>query len=221
MNREDKIIEFYNKLSRYIDLVDYTFKINDIKDTIIDLFGKIIDNNNDYLLTDGYLFYLIDKSKTDYKDRFFTSIIDTLTAIANNDKDKIVVEMAYYFSSTRLSYNLRELLNKAEKEILKAHENSVDKLSKLHDWISNMNGGIIETHILIAYAGKAILDRNFDEYHEIVNGVIENAQEIIDELKLNGVFTEEETDYGLKYRFNADEVITYLYNRSNPKIRIN
>ncbi len=225
MNREEKIKYYYERLlyvlnkSPYFDDITFIGK----NSSIVNVISKIVNLNNDYLLTDGYMYYVIKKSACTNYNVFKKNLLDNLSILVRNNREELAIEMSYYFSSTRIDYELQKFLNDKEKKLLEEENASVSKSCRLHDWISDKRNGVIETHLLIAYAGKTILDQTFDDYKDIADAIATNPNSLLDELQFKGIYKETDymTDHGPEIIFKAEDLIIYILYRSNPKMIIN
>ena len=159
MNKNDLISYYYNTLKKYINYVcnidrrvNFTVKsLSYNNHSLKELLGIIIDNNNQYLLTDDYLLEMILNSiyGGDIYDcrNFRKDLYQNLHILVSNDKKEIIKDLIKYYE--RLNYDGRliypevlktreGLMNNSRKYLLESFKDSIRRVDvpefKYHEW---------------------------------------------------------------------------------------
>ncbi len=208
---------WFTKHLKYI--FERTKEIRVDKNDIIYYLEKIIDNGNEYLLTDDYLFNIVSFHKDDYP--FFESIPIHLKYLSSNEHEKMVTEMAEfieYIVTDRYS-DTPHIIVTQEDLIKKNHLNIWEKV--LHERWDIMYGDYVDTDtevecllsILYRIAASCIVDNNYVDFDHYTNILKEHSHDILEYFKLNGL-----SEYTIHDYFEEVSIIDILKKYEGTKI---
>ena len=217
MDNNKLVNKYYLKILKYglfggnsINVLKHT---KDIKERL----GKIIEVNNDYLLTDSLLSFIAYMGWYDSINLYLDGLYDQKLL---NEYEAYATLFEYYQKLSYTIYNqdneiyydtaneeTRKLATKGARLIRNIKENS--KLSVLTEYERLCIENIAFTTMAYCH-----INRNLDMYDELFTELMRNYKSFIDELVLNG---DDEllplANRGLTYR-----VINYIEKNNNKKI---
>lgn len=210
-----KIDEYYNKLLEYSyefkHEIDVTQREYFIKETI----KKLIDNNEDYLLTDSFLNYVAHDhhyiAKFDYivsnqpllkyniLDSYFDSINGDYISMENHS------QVDYHIFSKSLDFDTR-------KATLLAKEYRTKMRNKYY---YNLPAYDVLYYIFNSILSYCYINQRMSEYEEICRPLFDNPDDVLDYFYNNGVFKDAiDHDFKKKYYY----LMIKMVENSNKKI---
>ena len=154
---------------------------------------KIINDGNDYLLTNAYLFNIETFHSDDY--HFNEGICDHLSYISGNNHEKMITEMAEFLEYSVIDRFNDDMHISAYKEHLmdSNHHELWEKVLRVRCDINYGNYvdaekdyGIIES-IIYRVAASCIVDNTYDLFDHYMDILKEHSRDIIEYFKLNGL----------------------------------
>ena len=200
----NKVNYYYNCLMEYANFLfpDKNIKsLSSNKTPIKKILLEIIENNNDYLLTKSYMYYLILDSMCVYKNIFYDNFRDNLYQLLVNitlGEKHLIRDLIHYINIIENGYNLyfrfsetetkrvRYLLDKDINKILNDYHNSILRL-EVNSHFENEDYRIVINSFKIICA-ICIINKNYDEYNSIVETIFNDLDSFLDRIKLNGEF---------------------------------
>ena len=191
MNNKEKVDYYYNFMLRCAR--NYT-EIRDIKSLsynnqpIKKLLYKIIEDNNEYLLTQDYLRVLV---YCNAGFDFRKTIYDGLASIASNDHQKIIKEMCGHYQfvtsraicSSKMQY-AKMMMKKEDKDLIYLYNFYRDYIfkddNKFYDR-TTLSSAIFK--ILV----NCIVDNEKEHFKEYCDCIIKNEVRFVEFLELHGV----------------------------------
>lgn len=158
-----------------------------------EVLAKIIEDNNQYLLTDSYLRILAYSCCTWYGER--ESLYRRLYRIGSNEHIKLVAAMKEYVNRlddgfnvkhgsikwilNRLTDEERSLLTTYQDASMVIHRDFLDKVDTYHLQLIRK--------LLLFVAGACIVDNEWNQYSEYARCIIDNREQISEFLVLQDV----------------------------------
>ena len=171
--------EYYNKILKYSEEVenDCFIKENEIK--IKEILKKIIDTNNDHMLTDSFLCYMsIDKL-----------ILFELDSMCTDDIYLKVAYLIHYYDFSIYHFRRHEenkctylrLLNEETRNAIIEACNYVEEINKLNN---NRRFLIQMIYIVLSYCH---INNRMNEFSKIYQDLFNKLDMIIEDMKLNNI----------------------------------
>ncbi len=210
MKKREKVSHYYKELLSSCLYPDD--KINAVLEYIglRKSFKKIIESNNEYLLTKGVIWYIANPM-TDHS-------IDRILKLANNDTllsfiaqyiDDISFDSFYYY------HIYENQLNEYEKSIFEHFNETIDNFedNDVYDLFTT----IFRFIAAYVYLNKETID-DFDSY---IKPYLINPIDKLDELLLQGVCTIGSDEYTRRdeYFWHDEELLNYVVSRLNNNIQ--
>ena len=200
---EEKVNYYYNRMLDIRNNLGYYKKVKSLSNNTVNIkmvLKEIIDNNLEYLLTDGFLFYIISISLV-HPENFRNSLFLRLCDLTNKDLllerygDYVSVlsfgfckyNVATYDANFRIII-LKEGMNDDERKIIEDYE-----LSRL---MIECNKDIYEDeyvllkYIFLTIASYCLINKCIDKYKEWVTPYISDTKSKLEELRLHGLYIE-------------------------------
>ncbi len=200
---EDKVNYYYNRLLDIRNNLGYYKKVKSLSNNTVNIKGilkEIINNNLEYLLTDGFLLYLISVSLdelNDFRNNLFLNLYDLI------NKDNLLERCGDYMSVLSFGfckYNiatydanfhiiiLKEWMNDDEKKITEDYE--LSRLMIECDKDIYENEYVLLKYIFLTIASFCLINKCIDNYKEWVMPYIRDSKSKLEELKLHGLYFE-------------------------------
>lgn len=225
-----KLIDIINNLYFYKPIKSLSNKFVNNKEAI----KSVLDNNLEYLLTDGFLYFLIANSlgidKVNFRNvlnlslnslndinklySFYVEYIDYIGFPSLNFKQK------YHFYNYDLSYKpivINKMLSNDEKKVYSNYELFITRICT--DRRFGNKEYIILKKIFQIIASFTLINKRVEEYNSFVEPYIINYEKKFEELEMNGLFIDRGyltfRDYG--YLLNDNDLISYIVNSLDNK----
>lgn len=233
MNKSERISNFYNKLLEYRNTLRTVPKVHSlssnnypIKKTIND----IVNKNNDYLLTNSYLYFLAVTAISNYEYiEPYSKVLYEKLSNFSKDKESIIKEVFDYLDSYhtyrinkmcnynyQLSYdlpvNIRKFATPLEYNLNDLYNQYMLRI-EADDSLSNPEYSISKI-ILNIYSCLSFYDSDINVFENLAKPFLDDPKNIIDELKMNGLFL---INYDDKPLYNLDDFISYFVNTPQDK----
>ena len=214
MSTVEKAYDYYHKIVNLKkDAKTDKLTLINIKD-MIETLSSVIDNGNDYLLTDATMYFIA--SQVDAEDMI--KLVKSL-----NNKDESICFINEFLNSIPLSlydYYFKHM-NQYEKE----YYNFILK-NILHNHILTANqsfeDGYLLVNICLLLVSMAIVDRkDIERFSKEFNEYISDANNKIDEILMQGICHEDPKPYTARdtYSFDVMQLIHFMYNKLNDEKR--
>ena len=214
MSTVEKAYDYYHKIvSLETNVKTDKLTLINIKD-MIEVLSSVIDNGNDYLLTDATMYFIA--SQDDAEDMI--KLVKSL-----NNKDESICFINEFLNSIPLSlydYYFKHM-NQYEKE----YYNFILK-NILHNHILTANqsfeDGYLLVNICILLVSMAIVDRkDIERFSKEFNEYISDANNKIDEILMQGICHEDPKPYTARdtYSFDVMQLSHFMYNKLNDEKR--
>ena len=189
--------KYYDQIMKYVRLE--TCYLYDIKKlsynnhSVKALLNKIIEDGNDYLLTDAFSMIMVHINRNSYT--FREDIYNRLKAIASNDSYSIVEVMNEYVTWLVGSYKTKtdpgEILDKVlpddYKFMLDIYKDARSEIwSNLKDYNDNIHKELL-FRAIIAVMTNCIIDNEIDKFPLYCNCILANRTRFIEMLIMYGV----------------------------------
>ena len=234
MNNE-KIDYYYNKLLELRNNFGCYKKVKSLSNnnvSIKEILEKLINNNLDYLFTDGFLYYILAKSIGSNADGFRLRLYDNLKSLL--DSNQLLEYFADYIGTIDFGLSkhhfmpytqgfgmiiLKKTLTEKESNLYKEFEHYKIRL----ECDNNIYGNeyLLLKYVMQVIGGYCLINDCPDKYNSYVLPYLENPILKLEEMKIQGIYQEVEelTETGLEYLidFNAlnNYVISNLHNNKN------
>jgi hypothetical protein len=229
MKKEKNIDYYYNKLLQYRNEFNSRNSLKEITRNgkeVKTLLENIMDIHKDYLLTNGFLAFIVCRSLDgrNYPDnelfrervKYYLNLVSTL----DDDQLMVFLKRNYFYRtfSTPVSY----YLTPNERLLVKIYRNAFKEIDKMKiPW--GTNNYLVACEVLSSYGAIALYNQTFDKYEEVVANFLKNIDEFAVQLKLNGIAWESDRilhDTENEWYFDRQQLINYLNNRSEQKMLV-
>ena len=230
MNKSQKIDNYCQKLLEYRNSLRMIRRVHALSSNnypIKKIIENIVNNNNDYLLTNSFLYFLAVTSincDNEFTNPYSKVLYEKLCNL-NGDKESIIKEVFNYLDAYhtyciyRLSHdnytlgydltiNVRKFATAFEYDLNDLYNSSMirieadDSLTKLEYNISKI--------ILNIFSSISFYEGDIEVFKELSKPFLENTKNILDELKMNGLFIE--TNEEDEKQYSLDNFINYFIN---------
>lgn len=235
MKREEKVNYYYDKLLEMRNSFGCYKKVKSLSCnniSIKEILDKIINSNLDYLLTDGFLYYLLAKSIGSNADGFRIRLYNNLNSLL--DSNQLLDNVADYIGTIDFGLSkhhfmpytngfsmiiLKKNLNEVESNLYKEFEHYKIRLecdNKIYG-----NEYLLLKYVMQVLGGYCLISNSPNEYNMYALPYLENPRLKLEELKIQGMYQEIEelTESGLDCLIDYDAlnnyVINNLYNKKN------
>ena len=229
MKKEKNVDDYYNKLLQYRNEFNSRNSLKEITRNgkeVKTLLENIMDIHKDYLLTNGFLAFIVCRSLDgrNYPDnelfrervKYYLNLVSTL----DDEQLMVFLKRNYFYRtfSTPVSY----YLTPNERLLVKIYRNAFKEIDKMKiPW--GTNNYLVACEVLSSYGAIALYNQTFDKYQEVVANFLKNIDEFAVQLKLNGIAWESDRilhDTENEWYFDRQQLINYLNNRSEQKILV-
>ena len=229
MKKEKNVDDYYNKLLQYRNEFNSRNSLKEITRNgkeVKTLLENIMDIHKDYLLTNGFLAFIVCRSLDgrNYPDnelfrervKYYLNLVSTL----DDEQLMVFLKRNYFYRtfSTPVSY----YLTPNERLLVKIYRNAFKEIDKMKiPW--GTNNYLVACEVLSSYGAIALYNQTFDKYQEVVANFLKNIDEFAVQLKLNGIAWESDRilhDTENEWYFDCQQLINYLNNRSEQKILV-
>ena len=225
MNKNKKIDNYYNKLLEYRNsflLLPRAHSLSSNNYSTKKVIESIVNNNNDYLLTNSYLYFLAVTSISQFES--FTKVLYEKLNNLSKDKELIIKELFSYLDSYHtycihrtshdnytlgfdLTVNLRKLSTALEDDLNYLYNHYMIRV-EADNSLSSVEYNISKV-ILNIYACLSLYDQSSTEFEDLSIPFLDNTKSRLEELKMNGLFMKNYDDRPL---YNLDNMINYFVN---------
>ena len=229
MKKEKNVDDYYNKLLQYRNEFNSRNSLKEITRNgkeVKTLLENIMDIHKDYLLTNGFLAFIVCCSLDgrNYPDnelfrervKYYLNLVSTL----DDEQLMVFLKRNYFYQtfSTPVSY----YLTPNERLLVKIYRNAFKEIDKMKiPW--GTNNYFVACEVLSSYGAIALFNQTFDKYQEVVANFLKNIDEFAVQLKLNGIAWESDRilhDTENEWYFDCQQLINYLNNRSEQKMLV-
>jgi len=201
----NKVDYYYNCLLEYTNFLFPKQNIKSLssnKSPIKKLLSRIIDKNNEYLLTKSYMYYLILDSMCIYNgnisDKFRDVLYEKLLNLALGENEKIM-DLIYYLNLIETGQTLylgfseietkrvKYLLDEDIKNLINDFHYSLIRLKANSKYIQDADYRLILNSFRII-CSLCIINQNYEDYNLIIDNIFNNMDSFLERLKLNGKF---------------------------------
>ena len=229
MKKEKNVDDYYNKLLQYRNEFNSRNSLKEITRNgkeVKTLLENIMDIHKDYLLTNGFLAFIVRCSLDgrNYPDnelfrervKYYLNLVSTL----DDEQLMVFLKRNYFYRtfSTPVSY----YLTPNERLLVKIYRNAFKEIDKMKiPW--GTNNYFVACEVLSSYGAIALYNQTFDKYEEVVANFLKNIDEFAVQLKLNGIAWESDRilhDTENEWYFDCQQLINYLNNRSEQKMLV-
>lgn len=229
MKKEKNVDDYYNKLLQYRNEFNSRNSLKEITRNgkeVKTLLENIMDIHKDYLLTNGFLAFIVCRSLDgrNYPDnelfrervKYYLNLVSTL----DDEQLMVFLKRNYFYRtfSTPVSY----YLTPNERLLVKIYRNAFKEIDKMKiPW--GTNNYFVACEVLSSYGAIALYNQTFDKYQEVVANFLKNIDEFAVQLKLNGIAWESDRilhDTENEWYFDCQQLINYLNNRSEQKMLV-
>ena len=229
MKKEKNVDDYYNKLLQYRNEFNSRNRLKEITRNgkeVKTLLENIMDIHKDYLLTNGFLAFIVCRSLDgrNYPDnelfrervKYYLNLVSTL----DDEQLMVFLKRNYFYRtfSTPVSY----YLTPNERLLVKIYRNAFKEIDKMKiPW--GTNNYFVACEVLSSYGAIALYNQTFDKYQEVVANFLKNIDEFAVQLKLNGIAWESDRilhDTENEWYFDCQQLINYLNNRSEQKMLV-
>ena len=229
MKKEKNVDDYYNKLLQYRNEFNSRNSLKEITRNgkeVKTLLENIMDIHKDYLLTNGFLAFIVCCSLDgrNYPDnelfrervKYYLNLVSTL----DDEQLMVFLKRNYFYQtfSTPVSY----YLTPNERLLVKIYRNAFKEIDKMKiPW--GTNNYLVACEVLSSYGAIALYNQTFDKYQEVVANFLKNIDEFAVQLKLNGIAWESDRilrDTENEWYFDRQQLINYLNNRSEQKMLV-
>ena len=229
MKKEKNVDDYYNKLLQYRNEFNSRNSLKEITRNgkeVKTLLENIMDIHKDYLLTNGFLAFIVCRSLDgrNYPDnelfrervKYYLNLVSTL----DDEQLMVFLKRNYFYQtfSTPVSY----YLTPNERLLVKIYRNAFKEIDKMKiPW--GTNNYFVACEVLSSYGAIALYNQTFDKYEEVVANFLKNIDEFAVQLKLNGIAWESDRilhDTENEWYFDCQQLINYLNNRSEQKMLV-
>ena len=229
MKKEKNVDDYYNKLLQYRNEFNSRNSLKEITRNgkeVKTLLENIMDIHKDYLLTNGFLAFIVCCSLDgrNYPDnelfrervKYYLNLVSTL----DDEQLMVFLKRNYFYRtfSTPVSY----YLTPNERLLVKIYRNAFKEIDKMKiPW--GTNNYFVACEVLSSYGAIALYNQTFDKYQEVVANFLKNIDEFAVQLKLNGIAWESDRilrDTENEWYFDCQQLINYLNNRSEQKMLV-
>lgn len=226
MKKEKNEDDYYNKLLQYRNEFNSRNSLKEITRNgkeVKKLLENIIALHKDYLLTNGFLAFIVCRSLDgkNYPDNeyFRERVKYYLNIVASLDDERLMLFLKknyfYLTFSTPVSY----YLTPNERLLVKTYRKAFKEIDKMKiPW--GTNNYLVACEVLSSYGAIALYNQTIDKYEEVVANFLKNIDEFAVQLKLNGIAWESDRilrDTENEWHFDCQQLINYLNNKSEPK----
>ena len=228
MKREEKIDYYYNKLLEMRNNSCCYKKVKSLSCNTISIkkeLEKIINNNLDYLLTDGFLYYLLAKSIGSNSDGFRLRLYTNLNSLL--DPNQLIDYLADYIGTIDFGLSkhhfmpytsgfkmiiLKKTLNEVEANLYREFEHYKIRLECDND--IDGNEYLLLKYVLQIIGGYCLINNCPSKYNSYALPYLENPISKLEELKIQGIYQEVEelTETGLEYLIDYNALNNYVIN---------
>ena len=229
MKKEKNVDDYYNKLLQYRNEFNSRNSLKEITRNgkeVKTLLENIMDIHKDYLLTNGFLAFIVCCSLDgrNYPDnelfrervKYYLNLVSTL----DDEQLMVFLKRNYFYRtfSTPVSY----YLTPNERLLVKIYRNAFKEIDKMKiPW--GTNNYFVACEVLSSYGAIALYNQTFDKYQEVVANFLKNIDDFAVQLKLNGIAWESDRmlrDNENEWYFDRQQLINYLNNRSEQKMLV-
>ncbi len=234
MNNE-KIDYYYNKLLELRNNFGCYKKVKSLSNnnvSIKEILEKLINNNLDYLFTDGFLYYILAKSIGSNADGFRLRLYDNLKSLL--DSNQLLEYFADYIGTIDFGLSkhhfmpytqsfgmiiLKKTLTEKESNLYKEFEHYKIRLECDNNIYGNQY--LLLNYVMKVIGGYCLINDCPDKYNFYVLPYLENPLLKLEELKIQGIYqeveelTESGIDYLIDYNALNNYVINNLHNNKN------
>ena len=229
MKKEKNVDDYYNKLLQYRNEFNSRNSLKEITRNgkeVKTLLENIMDIHKDYLLTNGFLAFIVCCSLDgrNYPDnelfrervKYYLNLVSTL----DDEQLMVFLKRNYFYRtfSTPVSY----YLTPNERLLVKIYRNAFKEIDKMKiPW--GTNNYFVACEVLSSYGAIALYNQTFDKYEEVVANFLKNIDDFAVQLKLNGIAWESDRmlrDNENEWYFDRQQLINYLNNRSEQKMLV-
>lgn len=229
MKKEKNVDDYYNKLLQYRNEFNSRNSLKEITRNgkeVKTLLENIMDLHKDYLLTNGFLAFIVCRSLDgrNYPDneyfrervKYYLNLVSTL----DDEQLMVFLKRNYFYQtfSTPVSY----YLTPNERLLVKIYRKAFKEIDKMKiPW--GTNNYLVACEVLSSYGAIALYNQTFDKYEEVVANFLKNIDEFAVQLKLNGIAWESDRtlrDTENEWYFDRQQLINYLNNKSEQKMLI-
>jgi len=238
MSKKKLVDYYYDKLLQYRNSFFYLIRpvaaLSSKKYSIKQVLENVINAHNEYLLTDGLLYYLVVTSLTHSKP--FSQLL--FSKIDNISKDKVSVmnELFYYMDAYHMYqikrvydvnyvlgnkvHDVKSMANDIEGELNQLYDYDMIRVEQAYDLEpADYKFVKIVLNVILCYS---LYSQDVDIYKELSKPYVHNPQEKLDELKMNGLYKaiphHRLDSHIVDYQLN--QVIDYVTNTPQSKNKL-
>ena len=209
MTSREKAIDYYHRVIQMV-VNAHAVSINDIAvNDLIEAFTRVIEANNEYLLTDGVLYFIAYKSDKEN----VIELIDSLT-----DKEKSIYFMFKFFNSipNRLHDYYFKYLNVYEKKYYQFMMSQILN-NKLIDKIGGFAECNLFLNIIIILISMAVIDqKEMDNFKIEYEAYLNDGKNKIDEILMQDLCGDYKPSTARDvYKFDIQRLIHYIFIKEN------
>lgn len=214
MSTVEKAYDYYHKIVNLKkDAKTDKLTLINIKD-MIEALSSVIDNGNDYLLTDATMYFIASQDDAEDMIKLVKSLnnIDESICFINEFLNSIPLSLYDYYFKHMNQYE-KEYYDFILKHIL--HNPLLSEGQSFED-------GFLLVNICILLVSMAIVDRkDIERFSKEFNEYISDANNKIDEILMQGICHEDPKPYTARdtYSFDVKQLIHFMYNKLNDEKR--
>ena len=186
--KEELINKYYRLMKMLVKSYAVKEELSNKKDKVLQVIRKVIDCNNDYLLTVSYLDWLLQ----------YGDWLDSIKNFHDKDINVIIREFSYYYASIIDEYEdkgleydgYKSFVNRQDEVTKEATKYATEGITLVSDAVKrnyHYDHYYKLTAIILAYCH---VYKKLNEFKDIYRYVIENNEQILDDFKLNGIKSE-------------------------------
>ena len=209
MTSREKAIDYYHRVIQ-MGVNAHAVSINDIAvNDLIEAFTRVIEANNEYLLTDAVLYFIAYKSDKE-------NVIELINSLT--DKEKSIYFMFKFFNSipNRLHDYYFKYLNVYEKKYYQFMMSQILN-NKLIDKIGGFAECNLFLNIIIILISMAVIDqKEMDNFKIEYEAYLNDGKNKIDEILMQDLCGDYKPSTARDvYKFDIQRLIHYIFIKEN------
>ena len=209
MTSREKAIDYYHRVIQ-MGVNAHAVSINDIAvNDLIEAFTRVIEANNEYLLTDAVLYFIAYKSDKE-------NVIELINSLT--DKEKSIYFMFKFFNSipNRLHDYYFKYLNEYEKKYYQFMMSQILN-NKLIDKIGGFAECNLFLNIIIILISMAVIDqKEMDNFKIEYEAYLNDGKNKIDEILMQDLCGDYKPSTARDvYKFDIQRLIHYIFIKEN------